>query len=66
MKRVVIILLILAVVIGVTVAGYQFLNPEPYSIADDPDVEVIEIEQDTILATINATGRIEPKAEVWV
>jgi len=66
MKRVVIITLILLAVIGVTVAGYQFLNPKPYSIVDDPDVEVIEIQRDTILATLNATGRIEPEAEVQV
>lgn len=64
MKRVLIILLILVVVIGLSIAGYQFLNPKPYSIADDPDVEVIEIQRDTILATINAAGRIEPAAEV--
>ena len=66
MKRVVLILLILAAVVGVTVVGYQFLNPEPYDITEDPDVEVIEIQRDTILATINATGRIEPEAEVQV
>lgn len=66
MKRVAVIVLILAVVIGATVAGYQFLNPEPYSITDDPDVEVIQIRRDTILATINAAGRIEPDAEVQV
>jgi HlyD family secretion protein len=66
MKRVVVILLVLAIVIGVTVAGYQFLNPEPYSIAEDPDVEVIDIGYDTIVSTINATGRIEPEAEVQV
>lgn len=66
MKRVVIIVLILAVVVGVTVAGYQFLNPKSYDIAEDPDVEVIDIGRDTILATINAAGRIEPGAEVQV
>jgi HlyD family secretion protein len=66
MKRVVIVVLVLAVLIGVTLAGYQFLNPKPYNIADEPDVEVIEIKHDTILATINATGRIEPEAEVQV
>jgi HlyD family secretion protein len=66
MKRVVMIVLVLAVIIGVTVAGYQFLNPEPYSITDDPDVDVVDIERDTILATINATGRIEPEAEVQI
>jgi len=66
MKRVVIIVVILAVFAGVTVVGYQFLNPEPYNIAEDPDVEVIEIQRDTILATINAAGRIEPESEVQV
>jgi HlyD family secretion protein len=66
MKRVLIIVLILAVIVGATVAGYQFLNPEPYNIAEDPNVEVIVIGRDTILATINATGRIEPQAEVQV
>ncbi len=66
MKRVVVIGVILAVVIGVTVAGYQFLTPEPYSITQDPDVEVIPIRRDTILATINAAGRIEPEDEVQV
>ncbi len=66
MKRVVIIVVILAAVVGVTVVGYQFLNPKPYNIAEDPDVEVIEIQRDTILATINAAGRIEPEAEVHV
>ena len=66
MKRVVIIVVILAAVIGVTVVGYQFLNPKPYNIAEDPDVEVIEIQRDTILATINAAGRIEPEAEIQV
>ncbi|GAB4532018.1 MAG: efflux RND transporter periplasmic adaptor subunit [Anaerolineae bacterium] len=66
MKRVIVIVLILAIVAGVTVAGYQFLNPQPYNIAEDTDVEVIAIERDTILATLNAAGRIEPGAEVLV
>jgi HlyD family secretion protein len=64
MKRVLVIVLVLAVLAGVSLAGYQFLNPEPYDISQDPEVEVIPIQQDTVLATINATGRIEPKAEV--
>jgi HlyD family secretion protein len=64
MKRVLVIVLVLAVLVGVSLAGYQFLNPEPYDISQDPEVEVIPVQQDTILATINATGRIEPKAEL--
>ena len=66
MKRVLLIVLILAVVVGVSIAGYQFLNPAPYNIGQDPNVEVILVDRDTILSTINATGRIDPKAEVLV
>lgn len=66
MKRVAIIVLILVVIVGVGAAGYQFLAPEPYSIAEDPDIEVIQIGRDTILATINVSGRIEPEAEAQV
>lgn len=66
MKRVAIIVTILVILVGVTVAGFQFLTAEPYSITSDPDVETIPIKRDTILATINASGRIEPKAEVQV
>ena len=66
MKRVITIALILAVVAGVSLAGYQFLNPKPYRITEDPNVEVVSIKRDTILATVNASGRIEPKTEVQV
>jgi HlyD family secretion protein len=67
MKRVAIIAAILVGVVGVTLASYQLLTPKTYNIADDPDViEVIKIGRDTILATINAAGRIEPKTEVKV
>jgi HlyD family secretion protein len=64
MKRVIVILLVLVVVLGASVAGYQLLNPKPYDIADDPEVEVIEIRRDTILTTVNATGRSEAAEEV--
>jgi HlyD family secretion protein len=66
MKRVIGIALILVVVAGVSLAGYQFLNPKPYRITEDPNVEVVNIKRDTILATVNASGRIEPKTEVQV
>jgi HlyD family secretion protein len=66
MKRVLVVGLILVVVVGASLAGYQFLNPKPYDIATDPDVEVISIQRETIMTTINATGRIEPEAEVQV
>jgi HlyD family secretion protein len=66
MKRVLMIGLILAVVVGASLAGYQFLNPKPYNIAEDPNVEVIPIRRETMVTTINATGRIEPEAEVQV
>ena len=66
MKRAIFIVLILAVVVGVSAAGYTFLNPKPYRITEDPNFEVVQIGRDTILATVNATGRIEPKTEVQV
>jgi HlyD family secretion protein len=66
MKRVITIGLILVVVAGLSLAGYQFLNPKPYRITEDPNVEVVTIKRDTILTTVNATGRIQPETEVQV
>lgn len=65
MKRVVFIFLILAVVIGATVATYFFTAPaEPESLAEDPQVEVVSVGRDTLLGTVDAVGQIEPMAEV--
>lgn len=66
MKRVVVILLILAAVIGLSLVGYQYAAPtaEPPSLAEDPDVEIVQVGRETLLDTVNATGRIEPRAEV--
>lgn len=65
MRRVLTITLILAVVIGVSVAGYTYLRPaEPKTIAEDPNIEIVRAEVETLVDTVNATGRIEPKAEV--
>ncbi|MBN1218635.1 MAG: HlyD family efflux transporter periplasmic adaptor subunit [Anaerolineae bacterium] len=65
MKRVLSILLILAVVIGATVGSYYYFQPaEPQSLAEDPNIEIVEIGRDTLLDTVSTTGRIEPKAEV--
>ncbi len=65
MKRAFIILIILTVVIGASVAGYQYLSPsEVKTLAEDPSVEVVEIGRDTLVDTVNATGSLEPEAEV--
>ncbi|HEX9922551.1 MAG TPA: HlyD family efflux transporter periplasmic adaptor subunit [Anaerolineae bacterium] len=66
MKRVFTILLILIVVVGVSIAGYQYTAPpaEPVSLAEDPTVEIVRIERETIIETVDATGRIEPQSEV--
>ncbi len=66
MKRVIVILFILAIFVGLSVAGYQFLTPvtEPQGLTEDPTVEIVQVERETMLETVNATGRIEPKAEV--
>jgi HlyD family secretion protein len=66
MRRSIGIILILTLVVGATIAGYLLLTPEPYDIAEDPDVEVLQIERDTILTTVNAVGRIEPVREAEV
>ncbi|NJN97427.1 MAG: efflux RND transporter periplasmic adaptor subunit [Anaerolineales bacterium] len=65
MKRAFIILIILTVVIGASVAGYQYLSPpEVKTLSEDPSVEVVEIGRDTLVDTVNATGSLEPEAEV--
>ncbi len=65
MKRALIITLILAIAIGVSVAGYYFATPpEPPTVAEDPTIEIVPVEVQTLVDTVNATGRIEPKAEV--
>jgi HlyD family secretion protein len=65
MKRVITILFILSGVVGASVAGYQYLTPtEPKDLAEDPSVEIVKIGRETLVDTVNASGRIEPKAEV--
>ena len=58
---------ILVLVVGISVASWTFLNPAPYDITRDPEVEeVLTISRGTILSTINASGRIESQNEVRV
>lgn len=66
MKRIIVILFILAVVIGGSVAGYQYLSPaKPEgNLAEDPNLNIVEIGRETIVDTVEASGRIEPRAEV--
>ncbi|GIK38733.1 MAG: hypothetical protein BroJett011_25660 [Chloroflexota bacterium] len=65
MKRAITILFILAVVVGGSVAGYQYLTPAvPQKLNDDPNVEVVQIGRETLVDTVNATGSIEPESEV--
>ncbi len=65
MKRAIVILLVLTIVGGASVAGYYYLTPvEPQTLAEDPLVEVVKIGRETLVDTVNATGRIEAKAEV--
>ncbi len=65
MKRAIVILLILTIMLGGSVAGYYYLTPaEPQSLSEDPSVEIVKIGRETLVDTVNATGRIEPKAEV--
>jgi len=65
MKRAIIIVLILTIAIGATLAGYYYATPtEPKSVTEDPNVEIVTVALDTLVDTVNATGHIEPKAEV--
>lgn len=58
---------ILILVVGVSITSWISLNPAPYDVARDPEVEeVITIGRGTILSTVNASGRIEPQNEVRV
>ena len=59
MKRVIIILFILSVVIGGGVAGYIYLKPQTYDISTDPTVEIIDVVSNTIIGTVNASGRLQ-------
>lgn len=62
-KRVVIISLVLLVTVGGSIAGYIFMQPHEYSIATDPSVEVVEIERQSLLTTVNAVGKIEMEGQ---
>jgi HlyD family secretion protein len=66
MKRFLMISLILIVTIGLSLAGYQYAAPaaRPLNPTEDPNVEVVEARLETLVDTVNATGRIEPMAEV--
>ncbi|MCS7259569.1 MAG: efflux RND transporter periplasmic adaptor subunit [Anaerolineae bacterium] len=58
---------ILVLIVGLGVASWIFFNPPSYDITRDPEVEeVITLRRGTILSTINASGRIEPRHEVRV
>jgi len=66
MKRIIIILLIVAAAAGVSVVGYQYGTPvnEAPSLEEDPLIEIVPVGRKTLLDTVEATGRIEPRAEV--
>ena len=66
MKRVIVILLIVIAAASISVVGYQYAKPvnEAPSLAEDPSVEIVPVGRETLLDNVDATGRIEPKAEV--
>ena len=59
MRRTVIIILVLVVVVGSGVAIALLLRPKTYSIAADESIEKLVVKTDTIIATVNAAGRLE-------
>jgi HlyD family secretion protein len=66
MKRPLIIFTIIAAVAGLSLAGYWYAAPtaEPPRLTDDPTVEIVPVGRKTLLNTVSASGKIEPKAEV--
>lgn len=66
MKRILGILLILIILIGAGAFGYQYFltQAEPTSLSEDPTVEIVPVERETLVDTVSATGSIEPEAEV--
>ena len=65
MKRILIVVIILTVLAGAGVYGYQYLQPaEPTSLTEDPSVEIVQAGRDTLVKTVSATGSIKPEAEV--
>lgn len=66
MKRILFILIILVVLAGAGLFGYQqFLTTvESQSLTDDPTVEIVTVGRATLEKTVSATGSIEPEAEV--
>lgn len=66
MKRVLVVLLVLAVLAGGGAAAYQYLlTPvESKSLSEDPTVEIVTVGRKTLVDTVSATGSIEPEAEV--
>lgn len=59
MKRIIIIILVLTAIIGTAVAINFLFTPKPYSVAEDPEIEVITVKTDTIVSTVNASARLE-------
>jgi HlyD family secretion protein len=65
MKRILTIAFILAITTGTSVFGYHYMKPsEPQSLTDDPKIEIVQVTVDTLVDTVDTSGRIEPKAEV--
>lgn len=62
MKRLVTIVLILAVVIGGSVFSYEILAQEREAAA--PDWSTLPVERTTLTSTVSATGSIEPRSAV--
>jgi HlyD family secretion protein len=65
MKRIFVVLIILAALAGTGLYGYQYLTPAvPTSLAEDPTVEIVAVERETLTDTVSASGSLEPAAEV--
>ncbi len=64
MKRAITIIVILVAVIGIGAASYVLLTPKTYSVSADKSIETLQVETDTIVATVDAAARLEARNTV--
>lgn len=65
MKRIVIILIVVAILAGGGWFAYQTVNPpQAIPLAQNPAIQFVSASRETLIDTVNATGKIKPQSEV--
>ncbi len=60
MKRLIVIFLLLVILIGISWGGYQYISPRATG-SEPPSYETITVTRGDLIATISATGVLEPE-----